>query len=194
MPRRISLTAAAVTALLLITAAVPLAFVTAPYAHRALRLSQLTHPDPATHERALAYAARHLTHPTHGPATQRAVTDAMVTLINTNQRNTLERFRQTLDTAGLWRRDAVPADVWTDWIATRAADPNPDTRIEAAWMLADLPTNDDTRSSIHGVLVSLAADPDPNVQLNALAAAAELTADPTLRDTMRAVLQSAAND
>ncbi|MEM6334899.1 MAG: HEAT repeat domain-containing protein [Planctomycetota bacterium] len=170
MPRRPSLIASAITALLLITAAVPLAYLTAPYAHRALRLSQLNHPDPATRDRALAYAARHLTHPTHSQATRDAILDTM----RHGEASQFNELQRLLDTLGQWQSDNIPLDLWMTWIEQLARSPNPETRIEAAWLATDAAARMHAKRPGYTILGNLLEDQDTAVRLNSVAGLAEL--------------------
>jgi len=167
----------ALTALLLTTAAVPLAYLTAPYARRALRLSQLDSPNPDARRLALAYAARHLTHPTHGQPTRNVVFHEM----RNAGPDRFREYQQLLDTLGQWRHDAVPEGIWRSWIGLLLRSEEPDIRVEAAWLLADLPGIAGAEYA-HQPLSLLAADNEPNVRLNAVAAMAELAGQPQARD------------
>ncbi|MEM9252503.1 MAG: hypothetical protein AAGB29_09160 [Planctomycetota bacterium] len=184
MSRKRRLVPFAITALVLVTLTVPLAYVTAPYVKRSIRLRDLAHEERARRELAMAYAARHLTHPVHGEVTRAAVFDGLVSLHQSNRNTAFDELLSVAELGGVWTLEQVPLPVWIAWIERLAFTGDVETRIRACWLLADLPDEAYLNfPEIDPYLASdsLAMDVDESVALNMAAAATELAGDPQLR-------------
>lgn len=181
MARKPRLVPFAITALVLVTLMVPIAYVTAPYAKRYLRLSQLDHPDDEVRRRAIAYAARHLTDPTHGAAAWRSMRRAMLEAAGdpvSEGEPRFEELRGAVEAVGQWRADRVPAGLWRVWLGRMLRSADPATRIEAVWLVADAPATSGDEASRRAHLEEASHDADAAVRLNAVAALAELSGEP----------------
>ncbi|MEO0965210.1 MAG: hypothetical protein AAFY08_08815 [Planctomycetota bacterium] len=177
MTRKRRLVPFAITALVLVTAAVPAAYVAAPYVERCVRLSQLDHPDDAVRQRATGYAVSHLTDPTHGEAAQHAVYGAMLDAARKQSLDgdrAFERLRQAVESVGQWRVDRIPSRVWLVWLSKMTQSPIPEARVRAIWMIVDLPNGEPYDEAKGAPLIAMCFDSDPAVQINAAAAVGEL--------------------
>ncbi|MEM1210092.1 MAG: hypothetical protein AAGI54_12575 [Planctomycetota bacterium] len=174
MARKRRLVPFAITALVLVTLAVPTAYVAAPWVEMRLRLHQLDHPDEAVRRRAIAYAARHVTDPWRGQAVRSRVWETMAKA----GPERFEAYRAALESVGQWRVGRVEPGVWLTWVRRLQRSSDPMTRVEAVWLTADLPEGEQFDEAKRGLLlltVSIRRDDDDDVQVNAVAAAAELS-------------------
>jgi len=162
------ITPLAISILVVLTLLVPAASYTFPHLYRWRMLEGLNSADDDRRARALGYVA--------GLADDDdAVLDGAVARLDDLSDRHFRDLVASLQTAERWDRALVGDDAWLRWITLAADNPDPQARIAAAHLLADLPgLSGDAR--LRAVLETLISDDDADVRFNTLFVAAELWA------------------
>jgi len=162
------ITPLAISILVVLTLLVPAAYFTFPHLYRWRMLEGLSSADDDRRARALGYVA--------GLADDDdAVLEGAVARLDDMSDRHFRDLVASLQTAERWDRALVGDDAWLRWITLAADNPDPQARIAAAHLLADLPVlSGDAR--LRAVLETLISDDDADVRFNTLFVAAELWA------------------
>lgn len=155
-----------ISLLVILTLAVPVAFVTFPHLYRWRMLQGLHSQDEAQLTRSVNWVAAH--------AEERpAVLEGAIRKLNTAQDTHFTPIAQALQAAGKWDRPTVGDDAWLRWIGMLIEGGNEEARIAATQHLAAMVDTVD-HEALARQLVKLADDESADVRINVLIAAAEL--------------------
>ncbi len=180
------ITPLAISILIVLTLMVPAAYFTFPHLYRWRMLQGLTSADNDRRARALGYVA--------GLADDddAVLTGAVARIENLND----PYFRDlvaSLQTAERWERSIVGDGAWLRWITLAADNAEPQARIAAAHLLAELgDLSGDAR--LRAVLERLIADEAPDVRFNTMFVTAELWAAGSQHAELEQLIASRTDD
>lgn len=166
------------TLLVTATAAVPIASLVIPAAHRHIMLGKLTSDDPDTRAAGHAYILG-IKSRADNEQTSRWTDEYERLVAGAKERLTAEDDQAfielviLLDRMGRWALDEVSIDAWLRWLAHVAKDADGEARLLAAQRLADLPQLAADPRVIE-VFETLIHDKDAEVRYNVLVTAAEM--------------------
>ena len=158
----------ALTALVLLTLAVPGGMLVLPRVHRAMRLNALESQDPTERRRGLAYVA---TRAGDDPA----VRERVYTLIGdpATPADRMTELVAAVDRAGSWQRDRVPHEAWLRWLTELVTSGEPASQRYVALVLDDLLEHADD-PGVAALATALAESHDTETRQALVVAAAQL--------------------
>jgi len=154
--------------LVVLTLAVPTAFVSFPHLYRWRMLQGLHSNDAAQLSRSVSWVAAHA-------EDRPAVLRGALAKLNTADDAHFTPIAQALRAAGKWDRPTVGDDAWLRWVGMLIEGGNDEARIAAAQHLAAM-VDSARHEELADQLTKLADDESADVRINVLVAAAELAA------------------
>ncbi|MEX2215449.1 MAG: HEAT repeat domain-containing protein, partial [Phycisphaeraceae bacterium] len=155
-----------VTTFILTTAAIPVAQLTLPSIYRWHNLKKLVSDDPQTRAQGHTFLINRA-------ATDELVVKGAIEKLEVKDDQVFFELVLALDQAGVWTLGRIPRPHWIRFLARMAGDKEPEARLRAAQMLADLPDSAGEAKVIE-LFRKLTTDEAPEVRFNAMICAAEM--------------------
>lgn len=157
-----------------------------PMWHRHGMIRKLVDSDLAQRERALNYVIRHA-------RLDDAVRIGAIDRLGVSDDTNFLHIVNALDRAGVWERPTIAVEPWLRWLNILCHDPNIAARVNAAYLIGELPQWVDN-VQLPEMLGRLLTDPDKEVRYRALVTAGQLSGIATDRKKYETLIVRATGD